>query len=174
MQSADGLEARGGVPSGIGKALAALLKSLLGKAKRSFEDLSDEEVNTLLEYINDMQSADGLEARGGVPSGIGKALAALFKSLLGKAKRSDEEVNLFLEYINSMNTKRALADLSDEEVVALLEYVNEVQNGKRAIGSVGKGIAGLIASLAATQGAESAIEELKKLFSREVSLNDLD
>ncbi|KAJ7688668.1 hypothetical protein B0H17DRAFT_649504 [Mycena rosella] len=175
-----GIEARGGVPPGIGKLIASLLGKLLGKAKRSFEDLSDEEVNTLLEFINDNQST-GIEARGGVPPGIGKLIASLLGKLLGKAKRSledlsDEEVNTLLEYINSVQpTKRALEDLSDDEVVALLEYVgSNAQTDKRALGSVGKGIAGLIASLAATQGAESAIEEIKGLFAREVSLNDLD
>jgi hypothetical protein len=42
------------------------------------------------------------------------------------------------------------------------------------LGSVGKGIAGLVAGLAATQGAEAAIDEIKSFFKREVSLNELD
>ncbi|KAJ6536701.1 hypothetical protein DFH09DRAFT_1401145 [Mycena vulgaris] len=123
-----------GLASGLGSALGGLgIGAILDKLfnKRAFEDLNDDEVNTLLEYINDMQY-----------------------------------------------NRRALADLSDEEVVTLLEYVDDLQNGKRAlpsIGSLGKGIAGLAAGLAATQGAEAAIEQLKALFgARTISLNELD
>jgi hypothetical protein len=83
-----------------------------------------------------------------------------------------------LEYVSVLQDhKRALADLSDEEVNSLLEYVGDLQHGKRAplqLGSAGKGIAGLVAGLAATQGVEAAIEKIKDLFKREISLNDLD
>jgi hypothetical protein len=79
--------------------------------------------------------------------------------------------------LTTNNSKRALEDLSDEEVNTLLEYVNDMQNQKRALpnlGSLGKGIAGLVAGLAATQGAEAAIDEVKSLFRREISFNELD
>ena len=81
---------------------------------------------------------------------------------------------------SSTSSKRALADLSDEEVNTLLEYVNTLQGGSNIaarepapLGATGKGIAGLIAGLAATQGTESIIDEIKKLV-REVSYDDLD
>ncbi|KAJ7131676.1 hypothetical protein C8R43DRAFT_1110652 [Mycena crocata] len=127
----------------------------------------------------------------GVVGGIGSALGglgigAILEKLFGtNAKRSlaelsDEDLVKILEYIGEQsNAKRSLADLSDDEVVALLEYIGEHGVDKRAVqlGSIGKGIAGLVASLAATQGAEAAIEQLKDLFARELSagsLNDLD
>ncbi|KAJ7098629.1 hypothetical protein B0H15DRAFT_584694 [Mycena belliarum] len=160
MENSSQLEARGGVPSGLGQTLINIIKTMLGKgAKRSVEDLSDDEVNALAAYIKEVENSSGLEARGGVPSGLSTTLLNIIKSMLGKGKRSVE-------------------DLSNEEVNTLLEYIDASQNEKRAValGSVGKGIAGLIASLAATQGAEAAIEQLKKIFSaRSVgSYNDLD
>ncbi|KAJ6509706.1 hypothetical protein DFH09DRAFT_1374638 [Mycena vulgaris] len=63
--------------------------------------------------------------------------------------------------VDKLFNKRALADLSDEEVNTVLEYINTMQSGgKRAVllGSVGKGITGLVADL----------------FKREISFNDLD
>jgi hypothetical protein len=73
------------------------------------------------------------------------------------------------------SSKRDLEDLSDEEVNTLLEYVNEIQNGKRALGSVGKGILGAGAGLGATELTEAAIEKIEGLLGdREISLNDLD
>lgn len=142
-----------GAASGIGSALGglgigAIFSKLFGggddsaAAKRALADLSDSEVNTLLEWVNDNK-------------------ASLFST------RAVE--------------RRAFSDLSDEEVNTLLEWVNDNKDSlsTRALpsaltGSVGKGIAGLVASLAATQGVESAIEEIKKLFKKEISLNELD
>ncbi|KAJ6615629.1 hypothetical protein B0H10DRAFT_2040330 [Mycena sp. CBHHK59/15] len=136
-----------GVASGLGSALGglgigAILDKLFGKsdaaAKRSFSDLSDDEVIELLEYVNDM---------------------------------------------NTKNSKRELKDLTDDEVVSLLEYINDMNNGNSVralnVGSIGKGLAGLVAGLAATQGAESVIQKLESLFGGSAapearSWNDLD
>lgn len=66
--------------------------------------------------------------------------------------------------------------MSDEEINTLLEYVGTMNGAvaSRALGSVGKGIAGLVSGLAATQAAEAAIEEAKNLFKREASFDELD
>jgi hypothetical protein len=107
----------------------------------------------------------------GVASGVGSAVGGLgIGAIISKLFGGDS---------SSSSSKRALADLTDEEVNTLLEYVNEMNGGGnavsgRALGSVGKGIAGLVAGLAATQAAESGIEEIKSLFRREVSFNELD
>lgn len=108
----------------------------------------------------------------GVASGVGSAVGGLgIGAIISKLFGGDSS--------SSSSSKRALADLTDEEVNTLLEYVNEMNGGSnavsgRALGSVGKGIAGLVASLAATQAAESGIDEIKSLFRREVSFNELD
>ncbi|KAJ7470922.1 hypothetical protein FB451DRAFT_1368098 [Mycena latifolia] len=183
-----------GLTNGLGTALGGLgISAIADKLfnKRALEDLSDEEVNTLLEYINDMQNgATPAQRRASIPAavvgdaakvaekGIGSVISNGLTNGLGSAlgglgigALADK---LFKLLANAPYSKRALADLSDEEINTLLEYVNDMQNGKRALGSAGKGVAGLLAGLAATQGAESAIEGIKGLFDREVSLNDLD
>ncbi|KAJ7474270.1 hypothetical protein FB451DRAFT_1174777 [Mycena latifolia] len=108
----------------------------------------------------------------GVASSIGHAvgdlgIGAIISKLFGLHSSDDSSSR-------SSSSKRALADLSDEEVNTLLEYINEMNGGSNAIasraialGSVDKGIAGLVAGLAATQGTESAIR-------REASFDDLD
>jgi len=192
-----------GAASGLGSALGglgigAIFDKLFGggddsASKRSFADLSDEEVNTLLEWVNDNKDSLSLS-----PRGLSESITAILEKLFGNAvqKRSfadltDSEVNTLLEWVNDnkdsiLSTravqKRSFADLSDEEVNTLLEWVNDNKDSilsTRALpsaltGSIGKGIAGLVASLAATQGVESAIDELKKVFKREVSLDELD
>jgi hypothetical protein len=109
----------------------------------------------------------------GVASGIGSAVGGLgIGAIISKLFGGDD----------STTSKRALADLTDEEVNTLLEYVNELNGGSNAVaaralpalGSVGKGIAGLVAGLAATQGAEAAIEKIEDLFKRELSFDELD
>lgn len=108
----------------------------------------------------------------GAVDGVGSALGGLgISAIIGKLFGSSSSSS-------STSSKRALADLSDEEVNTLLEYINDMNTNStvtsRALGSAGKGIAGIIAGLAATQGAESAIEEAEKLFKREASFDELD
>jgi len=112
----------------------------------------------------------------GVVSGIGSAvgglgIGAIISKLFGGGDSSS----------TTTTSKRALKDLTDEEVNTLLEYVNTLNGGSNAVssraialGSVGKGIAGLVAGLAATQGAESVIDEIKSLVRREASFDELD
>ncbi|KAJ7755001.1 hypothetical protein DFH07DRAFT_822502 [Mycena maculata] len=111
----------------------------------------------------------------GAADGIGSALGglgigAIIDKLFGSSSSSSSS--------SSTSSKRALADLTDAEVNTLLEYIGAKATGttvsSRALGSIGKGIAGLVAGLAATQGAESAIQEVESLFKREVSFNELD
>ncbi|KAF7348991.1 hypothetical protein MVEN_01420100 [Mycena venus] len=100
----------------------------------------------------------------GLADGVGSAVGGLaIGGILGK---------LF----GGNSTKRDLEDLSDDEVNTLLEYVNEIQNSKRSLGSsIGKGLAGTAAGLAATDLTETAIEKIKGLLGdREIGLNDLD
>jgi len=109
----------------------------------------------------------------GAVDGVGSALGGLgISAIIGKLFGSSDSSS------SSTSSKRALADLSDEEVNTLLEYINDMNTNStvtsRALGSAGKGIAGIIAGLAATQGAESAIEEAEKLFKREASFDELD
>jgi hypothetical protein len=116
-------------------------------------------------------AADGLgSALGGL--GIGAIISKLF---------GGSSTSTAAPAAASPASKRALADLSDAEVNTLLEYINTLNTAKsgavssRAISSsVGKGIAGLVASLAATQGVESAIQEVEKLLKREPSFDELD
>jgi len=111
----------------------------------------------------------------GAASGIGSALGGLgITAIISKLFGGDSSST-------TPSSKRALADLTDEEVNTLLEWINEKNGGSNvvssravALGSVGKGIAGLLAGLAATQGAESAIDEIKKLLRREASFDELD
>ncbi|KAJ7511460.1 hypothetical protein B0H11DRAFT_1955184, partial [Mycena galericulata] len=115
-------------------------------------------------------AADGLgSALGGL--GIGAIISKLF---------GGSSTTTAAAAAASPASKRALADLSDAEVNTLLEYINTLNTAKsgavssRAISSsVGKGIAGLVASLAATQGVESAINEVEKLLKREPSFDEL-
>ncbi|KAJ6575496.1 hypothetical protein B0H19DRAFT_1255045 [Mycena capillaripes] len=187
------LDARGG--------LGALLGKLIGAGEESLESVLKNAVlggvasGVAVEGVNAVAGQDnkrGIPAAvvddaakvaektvgsvigDGVASGVGSALGglgigAIISKLFGGGDSSSS---------SSSSRKRGLADLTDEEVNTLLEYVNTLNgdSNKRAIqlGSVGKGIAGLVAGLAATQGAESAVDEIKSLFEREVSLNELD
>jgi len=110
----------------------------------------------------------------GAADGIGSALGglgigAIVSKLFGSSDSSSS---------STTTSKRALADLTDAEVNTLLEYINDMNTNStvtsRALGSVGKGIASLVAGLAATQGAESVIQEAEKLFKREASFDELD
>ncbi|KAJ7269361.1 hypothetical protein B0H12DRAFT_1095398 [Mycena haematopus] len=109
----------------------------------------------------------------GVADGVGSAagglgIAAIISKLFGSSSSSDSST--------TPSSKRGFQDLSDEEVNTLLEWVGQVNGAsKRAISSsVGKGLAGVVAGLAATQGAESIVDEIEKLFKREPSLDELD
>ncbi|KAJ6601454.1 hypothetical protein DFH09DRAFT_564182 [Mycena vulgaris] len=126
----------------------------------------------------------------GAASGIGSALGglgigAIISKLFGYVDFQSVDYVLADQLHrsgNSTTSKRALADLTDEEVNKLLEYINVMNGGSNDVSAralpilspVEKGIAGIVAGLAATQGAESAIEEIKSLFKREVSFNELD
>jgi len=155
----------GGVASGVG---AEAVNSATGQNRRGvpaavIDDAAEAAEKGISSVIGD-----------GLASGVGSALGglgigAIISKLFGNSDSS-----------STSSSKRALADLSDEEVNTLLEYVNTLQGGSNiaarepaALGSTGKGIAGLIAGLAATQGTESIIDEIKKLV-REVSYDELD
>jgi len=111
----------------------------------------------------------------GAADGLGSALGGLgITAILGKLFGSSSSSSSS----STTTSKRALADLSDSEVNTLLEYINTLNQSKtvnsRALGSVGKGLAGVVAGLAATQGVESAIKEVEKLLRREPSFDELD
>jgi len=153
----------GGVASGVG---AEAVNSATGQNRRGVPAA----------VIDDAAEA----AEKGISSVIGDGLASGVGSALGGLGIGAIISKLFGNSDSSSSSKRALADLSDEEVNTLLEYVNTLQGGSNiaareplSLGSTGKGIAGLIAGLAATQGTESIIDEIKKLV-REVSYDDLD
>jgi hypothetical protein len=155
----------GGVASGVG---AEAVNSATGQSSRRgvpaavVDDAAKAAEKGISSVIGD-----------GLASGVGSALGglgigAIVSKLFGNSDSS------------STSSKRALADLSDEEVNTLLEYVNTLQGGSNIaarepapLSATGKGIAGIIAGLAATQGTESIIDEIKKLV-REVSYDDLD
>jgi len=109
----------------------------------------------------------------GVADGVGSAvgglgIGAIISKLFGSSDSSSTSTS---------TSKRGFQDLSDEEVNTLLEYIGQINgvNKRAAISSsVGKGLAGVVAGLAATQGAESVIDEIKKLLRREASLDELD
>ncbi|KAJ7724216.1 hypothetical protein B0H16DRAFT_1698738 [Mycena metata] len=114
----------------------------------------------------------GEGAAGGLGSALGGlGIGAIISKLFGDGSSTTAA---------AASRKRALSDLSDAEFNTLLEWVNEKNSPSAvaaravALGSLGKGVAGLVAGLAATQGAESAIGELEKLFKREPSLNELN
>ncbi|KAJ7691996.1 hypothetical protein B0H16DRAFT_939115 [Mycena metata] len=183
------LEARG---------IASLLDGLIGAGEDSLESVLKKAVlgglasgaavagvNSVAGQTNKRLAAsiieDGAEAAedglkhilgNGAANGIGSAvgglgIGAIIHKLFGSSSSTP-----------AASSKRALADLSDAEFDTLLEWINEKNTSgvvaTRALGSLGKGIAGLVAGLAATQGAESAIDELEKIFKREPSLNELD
>ncbi|KAJ7609520.1 hypothetical protein FB45DRAFT_1010501 [Roridomyces roridus] len=106
-----------------------------------------------------------------IADGLGSALGGLgVTAVLGKLFGSDD---------SSSPSKRALTDLSDDEVNTLLEWMGTLPSNsvdkRAAIGSsIGKGLAGAVAGLAATQGIESAIEGIEGLFDREISFDELD
>ncbi|KAJ7615405.1 hypothetical protein FB45DRAFT_1008346 [Roridomyces roridus] len=106
-----------------------------------------------------------------IADGLGSALGGLgVTAILGKLFGSSDD---------SAASKRALADLSDEEVNTLLEWMgtlpsNSVDKRAAISSSIGKGLAGAVAGLAATQGVESAIEGIESLFDRELSFDELD
>ncbi|KAJ7644858.1 hypothetical protein FB45DRAFT_1116764 [Roridomyces roridus] len=107
----------------------------------------------------------------GVADGLGSALGGLgIAAILGKLFGDD-----------SSPATRAMADLSDEEVNTLLEWIgthpsdtNNVDKRAAITSSVGKGLAGIGAGLAASQGIQAAIEKLESLFHREASFDELD
>ncbi|KAJ7626926.1 hypothetical protein FB45DRAFT_1004571 [Roridomyces roridus] len=109
----------------------------------------------------------------GVADGLGSALGGLgISAVIGKLFGSSSDSS-------TASSKRALADLSDDEVNTLLEWIgtlpsNSVDKRAAISSSVGKGLAGVVAGLAATQGAEAAIEKLESLFRRELSFDELD
>ncbi|KAJ7024405.1 hypothetical protein C8F04DRAFT_161974 [Mycena alexandri] len=116
----------------------------------------------------------GEGAAGGIGSALGGlGIGAIISKLFGYNSSSSSTAP-------AASSKRALADLSDAEFNTLLEWINEKNSPSAvaaravALGCVGKGVAGLVAGLAATQGAESVIGELEKIFKREPSLNELD
>ncbi|KAJ7876520.1 hypothetical protein B0H14DRAFT_2568230 [Mycena olivaceomarginata] len=191
------LETRGGLGALLGKIVGVgeeTLESVLKKAVIGGAATGKQRRGIPVSIAEDGVKAEkgiGSVIGDGLASGVGSAVGGLgIGAILSKffggndsgkralADLSDEEVNALLEYVSVLqNHKRALADLSDEEVNSLLEYVGDLQHSKRAplqLGSAGKGISGLVAGLAATQGVEAAIEKIKDLFKREISLNDLD
>jgi hypothetical protein len=103
---------------------------------------------------------------------VGVAIEKLFNRDL-----SDDDVEELLHIISSSKapvTSRALSDLTDDEVNMVLEFIGSGKVQKRAIGSLGKGLIGLAASLGASSITGEVIDEIKKLVRREASLNDLD
>ncbi|KAJ6471828.1 hypothetical protein C8R47DRAFT_1324888 [Mycena vitilis] len=186
------LDARGGLASVIGKLVGAGEESLESVIKNAViggaaSGVAVEGVNAAAGQSGSRRSVAGtvvddaakVAEKGlgsvignGVADGVGTAVGGLgIGAVISKLFGGDSS--------SSSSSKRALEDLSDEEVNTLLEYVNTLQGGSntpsaRALGSVGKGVVGLGAGLAATQAVEAGIEKIESLFRREISLNDLD
>ncbi|KAJ7292961.1 hypothetical protein C8J57DRAFT_11460 [Mycena rebaudengoi] len=96
-----------------GGAIAGLEALLSGggdgaAAKRAVEDLSDEQLNTLLEWVNDNKGS--LSARG-----IAKTISPIVQKISKRAVEdlNDEQLNILLEWVNdnkdSMLSTRALS-----------------------------------------------------------------
>ncbi|KAJ6468609.1 hypothetical protein C8R47DRAFT_803050 [Mycena vitilis] len=186
------LNARGGLASLLGKFVGAGEESLESVIKNAViggaaSGVAVEGVNAVAGQSGSRRglageaAADAAKAAekglgsvigNGVADGVGTAVGGLgIGAIISKLFGGDSS--------SSSSSRRALEDLSDEEVNTLLEYVNTLQGGSnspspRALGSIGKGILGLGAGLAATDAAEAGIEKIESLFKREVSLNDLD
>ncbi|KAJ7248461.1 hypothetical protein C8J57DRAFT_1240385 [Mycena rebaudengoi] len=148
-------------------------------SKRAIEDLSDDQVNTLLEWVNEHVDDKGvLSARAGLGSVIGTGLVGGLGSALGGLGIGAILEKLFGYASHGTSLIPTLEDLSDDQVNTLLEWINDNVNTNEAralqLGSVGKGLAGLLAGLGATQGIEAIIEGVKDQFRREISINDLD
>ncbi|KAJ7109835.1 hypothetical protein C8R44DRAFT_264185 [Mycena epipterygia] len=123
-----------GVVGSVGSGIESILSKLFDR--RSFSDLSDGEVNQLLEYVNGMDKRE-LDARFSLPSGLitgalkslgegalsSAALAGLEK-LLGGGSSSTTTAAAPAATDASAASRRAFSDLSDDEVNQLLEYVN--------------------------------------------------
>ncbi|KAJ7613226.1 hypothetical protein FB45DRAFT_1113070, partial [Roridomyces roridus] len=182
----EALEARAGI--------ASLLEKLVGVGGESLESVIKKAIfggvasGVAVEGVNAVAGkskrsvagsvAGGAAKKGlgkvignGVADGLGTALGGLgITAILGKLFGSSDD---------SAASKRAVADLSDDEVNTLLEWMgtlpsNSVDKRAAITSSVGKGLAGLGAGLAATQGIQAAIEKLESLFDREISFDELD
>jgi hypothetical protein len=104
----------------------------------------------------------------GVADGLGTAagglgIGAIISKLFGSSSSSSS---------STTTSKRGFQDLSDEEVNTLLEYIGQMNGAtpasKRAItSSVGKGLAGVVAGLAASEGAGAIVDEIESLLRRE-------
>ncbi|KAJ6488777.1 hypothetical protein C8R45DRAFT_929485 [Mycena sanguinolenta] len=168
-----------------GSAVTGLF-SLFGPAanasSNTARDLEERGIATALEKLVG-DGAESLESvlkkavLGGAASGI--AASAVEGAAGQNNKRGISSIfNIIAKLFDSSISKRGLADLSDEEVNTLLEYINDMNGGsnsRRALSSsLGKGLAGAVAGLAASQGASAVFDESEKLFKRELSLNELD
>ncbi|KAJ7642573.1 hypothetical protein DFH06DRAFT_603172 [Mycena polygramma] len=183
------LDARGGLASILGKLVGAGEESLESVIKNAViggaaSGVAVEGVNAAAGQSGSRRSVAGTvvddaakAAEKGLGSVIGNGVADGVGTAAGGLGIGAIISKLFGS--SSSSSKRALEDLSDDEVNTLLEYVNTLQGGSntpsaRALGSVGKGVVGLGAGLAATQAVEAGIEKIESLFRREISLNDLD
>jgi len=135
----------GGVGSTLGSlSITAIFDKLFGDdaaaAKRELSDLTDEELNTLLEWVNDNKGS--LSARG-----FNETLTAILEKLFGNAvQRRGVEDSLSPRGFNEILTavleklfgnavqRRELSDLTDEELNTLLEWVNANEGSLSARG----------------------------------------
>ncbi|KAJ7613148.1 hypothetical protein FB45DRAFT_1065237 [Roridomyces roridus] len=179
----EALEARAGI--------ASLLEKLVGVGGESLESVIKKAIfggvasGVAVEGVNAVagRSVAGSVAGGAAKKGLGKAigngLADGLGTALGGLGITAILGKLFGSSDDSSASKRALADLSDDEVNTLLEWMgtlpsNSVDKRAAITSSIGKGLAGLGAGLAATQGIQTAIEKLESLFDREISFDELD
>ncbi|KAF7336803.1 hypothetical protein MVEN_02116100 [Mycena venus] len=105
--------------------------------RRAFTDLSDDEVNTLLEYINNNVDKRELNARLALPKG---ALSGIIKKLAGSALTSgafaglekllggDSDPAADPATTDAPVSRRAFTDLSDDEVNSLFEWINKISS----------------------------------------------
>ncbi|KAJ6628469.1 hypothetical protein B0H10DRAFT_158415 [Mycena sp. CBHHK59/15] len=142
----------GGAIQGLEKLLGVAAPSTTAAASapaaptpRAFSDLSDDEVNQLLEWVNGhAPQARDLEARFSLPSGLlGKLVKggittggiSILGDILGKLTGgSDADSTATATAATSAPTvdSRAFSDLSDDEVNQLLEWVNDNANASQA------------------------------------------
>jgi len=183
------LEARAGLASALEKLVGVGAESLESVLKKAI--LGGVASGVAVEGVN---AATGQSKRAGIPTAVvddaAKAAEKGLASILGNGAADGLGsalgglgVGAIISKLfgnsdsSTASSKRGFQDLSDEEVNTLLEYIGQMNGAttKRAISSsVGKGLAGVVAGLAATQGAESIIDEIKKLLRRETGLDELD
>ncbi|KAF6760557.1 hypothetical protein DFP72DRAFT_843456 [Ephemerocybe angulata] len=112
--SDEGLEARGGVPPGIGRAAKNVFRHVAGRFRHGPRDLEDVEARD----VDD----EGLEARGGVPTGIGRAVKNVGRHVVGRLRHGPRD----LEDVEARDVDEDLEMRDFEELEDLFEREYEM------------------------------------------------